>query len=226
MRLFFKYILITIIVNISVNAVAQEANIQKDSFAPLHSVPEWIKTKTTPEEYQLWMTMSRIYKINYSFLNETISKEKRQNLYDDIRVICDSIEAGKYVKYKGGLFVVQLIPRTDTTLNWRNEETIQIDEHIRYCKQKAIIYQSVQKKTVYLECIVWYIYNSLNKEVYIIKYETSSPLAFSRFLGNLHFSFLKEANELIGSCSGTLQYCDERHEYHGETFTKTFSLKL
>lgn len=49
MRLFFKYILITIIVNISVNTVAQEANIQRDSFAPLHSVPEWIKTKKTTE---------------------------------------------------------------------------------------------------------------------------------------------------------------------------------
>ena len=73
MRLFLKYILITIIVNISVNTVAQEANIQRDYFAPLYSVPEWIKTKTTSEEYQLWMTMSRIYKINYSFLNETIS---------------------------------------------------------------------------------------------------------------------------------------------------------
>lgn len=226
MRLFLKYILITIIVNISVNTVAQEANIQRDYFAPLYSVPEWIKTKTTSEEYQLWMTMSRIYKINYSFLNETISKEKRQKLYDDIRVICDSIEAGKYAKHKGELFVVQLMTQADTTLNWQNEETIQIDEHIRYCKQKAIIYQSVQKKTVYLECIVWYIYNSLNKEVYIIKYEPSSPLAFSHFSGKLHFLFLKETNELIGSCSGTLQYYDERHEFYGETFTKNFSLKL
>lgn len=64
------------------------------------------------------------------------------------------------------------------------------------------------------------------KKIYIIKYETSSPLAFSHFSGKLHFSFLKETNELIGSCSGTLQYYDERHEFYGEAFTKNFSLKL
>lgn len=36
-------------------------------YAPVDSVPEWVKEKVTQEEYNLWKTMSSVYQIDYSF---------------------------------------------------------------------------------------------------------------------------------------------------------------
>lgn len=64
--------------------------------APLDSVPEWVKEKVTPKEYEIWKTMSSVFYIDYSILKTELSPERKQEIYDGLK---------KYVKeLKRGIF--------------------------------------------------------------------------------------------------------------------------
>lgn len=198
----------------------------KDLVTPLDSVPQWVQDKVTPEEYRLWQTMSRIFQINYSFLNRDFPSEKREQFYNDIKQLCESIERGECSYKKGELFAVSLPAAVDTTLTWRVDELNQIDDNIQFCKRRSIIYRSEHWEKIYLECSVWYIYNSQTKDINIIKYEVLSPSSFSRFQGAASFSLQSDRTSLKGNCSGTIEYYDEEHEYQSETIYKSFIIPL
>lgn len=203
-----------------------DEEVAKELVMPLDSVPKWIKEKVTPEEYRLWKTMSHIFRINYSFLNRDLSIEKHEQLYSDIKQMCKSIEKGKYYSRKGELFSISLPAPIDTTLNWSVCELIQIDDSIQFCKRKSIIYRSKYSEKIYLECSIWYIYNSKKKDIDIIKYEILSPASFSQFQGMISFSLQNDLVSLKGDCSGTIQYYNEKREYQSENIYKSFIVPL
>ena len=74
-------------------------------YMPLDTVPEWVKKKVTPEEYELWKTMSSKYEINYSVLEEELSQRQRDSVYSIIKPLVQNIKDGK-TKNNAGYFII------------------------------------------------------------------------------------------------------------------------
>lgn len=197
-----------------------------DILAPLDSVPNWVRERVTPEEYEIWKCMSSVFQVSYSFLFQNMSIKQRGLLYKDLTQMCESIKKGEYSSKKGELFAVSLPAPVDTSLIWRVNELIQIDDSIQFCNQRAIIYRSERWEKACVECSVWYIYNSRKKDVEIIKSEVLSPFSFGQFQGSVSFNLQKDGISLKGVCSGNLQYYDELRNYHSETVYKSVIIPL
>ena len=194
----------------------------QEMYTPLDSIPEWVKNKVTVEEYNLWKIMSSVFRIDYSFMKQDISSEKRLRLYDYLRQMCNSIESGGYSNSKGEQFTISIVADVDTTLNWKVDVLFQIDENIQFCKRNAVIYQVEDLVKVQLSCEIWYIYNSLKKEAYIVKYSVLPVESLARFQGSIVFSYQKELDQFEGSCAGTFQYYDKWNKEHFQNLNKSF----
>ncbi|MDD3038314.1 hypothetical protein [Bacteroides sp.] len=195
----------------------------QEIYTPLDSIPEWVKNKVTVEEYNLWKIMSSVFRIDYSFLKQDISSGKRLRLYDNLRQICNSIKSGEYSNSKGEQFTISIVADVDTTLNWKFDVLFQIDDNIQFCKRNAVIYQVEDLEKVQLSCEIWYIYNSLKKDAYIIKYDVLPVEPLARFQGSVVFSYQKELNQFEGSCAGTFQYYDKWNKEHFQNLNKSFA---
>ena len=59
---------------------AQEIPLQE--YSPVGVIPDWVEEKVSVEEFQLWKTMSSVYQVDYNFLKQEISfdKKKTKNL--------------------------------------------------------------------------------------------------------------------------------------------------
>ena len=64
--------------------------------APLDSVPEWVKEKVTPKEYEIWKTMSSVFYIDYSILKTELSPKRKQEIYDGLKKICEELKKGNF----------------------------------------------------------------------------------------------------------------------------------
>lgn len=181
--------------------------------APLDSVPEWVKEKVTPKEYKIWKTMSRVFYIDYSILKTELSPERKQEIYDGLKKICEGIEKGEFSHRVGTGFTFAKENPVDTTLQWKLCELNQIDENIQLCKRKASVYQSANSKSAELVCTVWYIYNSQKKEVYIIKSEILPNGSCCKFQGGMGLVYQQSLGRLQGSYAGTFQYELEGRKY-------------
>lgn len=174
--------------------------------APLDSVPEWVKERVTPKEYEIWKTMSSVFYIDYSILKTELSPERKQEIYDGLKKICEGIEKGEFSHQVGTGFTFAKENPIDTTFQWKLCELTQIDENIQLCKREASVYQSAHSNSVELVCTVWYIYNSQKKEVHIVKYEISPNGSRCKFQGGMGMVYQKNLNRLQGSYAGTFRY--------------------
>ena len=136
--------------------------------------------------------------------------------------MCNSIESGGYSNSKGEQFTISIVADVDTTLNWKVDVLFQIDENIQFCKRNAVIYQVEDLEKVQLSCEIWYIYNSLKKEAYIVKYSVLPVESLARFQGSIVFSYQKELDQFEGSCAGTFQYYDKWNKEHFQNLNKSF----
>ena len=59
----------------------------KCEFMPQNVIPNWVKEKLTPQEYELWMKLSQKYEIDYSILKNDLSVEEKKRLYNKIEKI-------------------------------------------------------------------------------------------------------------------------------------------
>lgn len=82
-------------------------------FMPLHVVPDSAKAKMTEKEYELWMTMSSVYKVDYSFMNMELDSGQKELLYATIENICHDIESGAETEYAGCFTVWKLVDSLD-----------------------------------------------------------------------------------------------------------------
>lgn len=93
--------------------------------------------------------MSNVFQLSYSFLFQNMSTNQRSLLYKDLRQMCESIKKGDYSSKKGELFTVSLPAPVDTSLIWRVNELIQIDESIQFViKEQSYIEVNVGKRLV------------------------------------------------------------------------------
>lgn len=61
-------------------------------FMPLDSIPEWVRQKIAPKEYQLWKLLSTRYEIDYSILNFDLNVQQKAELYENLESLCQEIE--------------------------------------------------------------------------------------------------------------------------------------
>ena len=140
-----------------------------EPYSPLSSVPDWVEAKTTPQEYALWEKLSEHFRIDYSILRQPLSQAQREKLYDDIAATCKAIANGSYSAPTKTPLAFHIPPAPDTSIQWNVADKIQIDEHIRYEKVEGIVLKPENRDNVAVKSMAWYIYNSEDKSVYLIK---------------------------------------------------------
>ena len=110
---------------------------KKPMYAPLDSVPAWVKEKVTPEEYEMLKTISSVYIMDYTFVDEALP-EHRERIDEMLKELSEVVKAGKWEGERGQIYAFSFPPRIDATLNWEYETIHRITEDIQFCKRKTI----------------------------------------------------------------------------------------
>lgn len=192
------------------------------AFMPLDSVPMWVKNKVSSKEYEQWKKMSHYFNIDYSVLDDKMYESRKNSLYRHIRQICHDIEMGTYEGTLKTHYTFVLVQESDTCLQWEVAELNRIDEDICLYKREAVIYRSSDYPNVGLVCTIWYVYNSRNKDVYIIsrKYTpTANPMEVR---GGGTVDYIKSKDKIHVDFGGILIYYDDSHTYHEELVKKAY----
>lgn len=160
MKNIFKSLLLVlcwiILFAISANSYAQE-------YSKLNEVPQWVKAKVTPEEYELWKVMSTVFQVDYSFLKVNLSEGRRLDILHLLQKTVPEIQKGLYAE-KGNLFCVADEYKVDSLQNWSTS--------VLECrKQSGIIYSNRDGYDAHFQLTVIYGYDKQNGKVYPIKTE-------------------------------------------------------
>ena len=66
-----------------------------DNCGELGVVPEWVKGKTSPEEYAVMEELSRYYRLDYSFLkSKQLTEERRKEIFTTLKEECEEARKG------------------------------------------------------------------------------------------------------------------------------------
>ena len=195
-------------------------------YTPLNQVPDSIREMVTPEEYELWKTMSSVYKIDYTYLKD-MSPEGKELLYESVRKACEQIRNGEFTRKPGVNYLITMETRIDTTLTWRTCEWIAVDENIHYCQKRATVYVAEQSDKVGVACAVWYVYDAAKNDLHVIKTEAapigervelSGPKSFS-------YTYNPERKCLTGAYAGSLRF-HAGGEWRDEAMQKRFTVPI
>lgn len=204
---------------------AQEIPLQE--YSPVGVIPDWVEEKVSVEEFQLWKTMSSVYQVDYNFLKQEISFDKKKSLYEDIvKPLCAAIKKGECQNEKGQLFTINLFSNRDTSVHWEREVLFRINEHIRFCKEKSVIYQAKNAEKTDLECSIWYTYDTIKEECHILKCDIVSIAPFSSFNPVLNVSYEKESKWISVNYVGCFYYLDKLKNEQSVSLRGDFVLKL
>lgn len=193
-----------------------------ETYAPLDSVPDWVKRKVTPDEYELWKKLSQYFLVDHTvLLNDELDAQQKEQLYDNIKNICKEVEEGTYddpIHVKLTLNVLSFKARLPH--KWNIIERTVIDEKFSYNKVKCLIYQSQKDKNAGLEITVWYTYNDITKYMNVIHFDLS-PVNMQKSnestQSNTFYRYHKPEKKFYGSCSGIISYI-----YNGETINEPY----
>lgn len=169
-----------------------------ESYSPLGSVPDWVETKTTPQEYALWEKLSEYFRIDYSILRQPLSQAQKEKLYESIAATCKAIANGSYSAPTKTPLTFHIPPATDTSIQWN----------------------------VAVKSMAWYIYNSEDKSVYLIKDTLQSTGQGARINAVQTFYYDKEGQKLCGSCAGTLTFLDNQNKWRSVDFNKSYDFPV
>lgn len=169
-----------------------------EPYSPLGSVPDWVETKTTPQEYALWEKLSEYFRIDYSILRQPLSQAQKEKLYESIAATCKAIANGSYSAPTKTPLTFHIPPATDTSIQWN----------------------------VAVKSMTWYIYNSEDKSVYLIKDTLQSTGQGARINAVQTFYYDKEGQKLCGSCAGTLTFLDNQNKWRSVDFNKSYDFPV
>lgn len=186
-------------------------------------IPTWVKNLTSPEEYQLWETMSRYYRIDYSNLKSRKMKtEQKAMLYKDLRNLCQRLESGETKTRKNSRYSILLL-RPDTLTAYSTEP-------LRCIKKKLIVYTSVDGYDAHVELTALYQRDAHTGDVRLWHYLVQG-ISFSGLdvkipqQGeglNLKLAYYPELKMFKGSCGGSMTYTDPTGEEHYNPVSANF----
>lgn len=84
-----------------------------ENVAPVGVVPEWAKERMTPEEYDAWKVVAKVYCVDYSFLKHERFPEERASIYESAKMTADAILAkpDSFTIQRGALFMYDIDPK-------------------------------------------------------------------------------------------------------------------
>lgn len=209
----FSVIYCLILFSLSTNSYAQE-------YSKLNEVPQWVKGKVTPEEYELWKVISTVFQVDYSFLKVDLSKERQQEILHILQKTALNIQSGSYKTEKGSLFCVADEYKVDSLQNWNTE--------ILECKkQSGIIYSNRDGYDAHFKLTIIYGYDKQSRKVYPIKTELEgvSSSGLDIIQNDMPVvTFTEVDGKMQGVCYGTLFFYDKERILHNDNFTKYFIL--
>ena len=171
-------------------------------YMPLDTVPEWVKKKVTPEEYELWKTMSSKYEL---------SQRQRDSVYSIIKPLVQNIKDGK-TKNNAGYFIIHNLTKSINTCNIEKLSRDESDNQRNHVGGPSRLYSVASN--IDAEVLVTIIYCVDVKKREIISVET--PHAFAS--GSQAVSFNgdctsnKGTTAIVVEGSGTLTYYATQNE--------------
>uniref|UniRef100_UPI004024BB8C hypothetical protein n=1 Tax=Alistipes onderdonkii TaxID=328813 RepID=UPI004024BB8C len=61
-----------------------------------NAIPAWVEKVTTPDEYAIWKTLSRYYRVAYSYANQRQATDaERKEVYERLKTLCERLESGE-----------------------------------------------------------------------------------------------------------------------------------
>lgn len=167
--------LVLLCVFMSNNCIAQvqNQNLVDLEYEAKGVVPEWVKRITTPEEYEIWSTLSRYYRIYYPPIKylRTYSDAEKKDLYQGLRNRCDRLLSGKEKVAERETFEIALGSSDDTLSAYREE--------ILECKKKnVLLYTSLNGFDAHVELDLVYVFDSTSNQVTFLQHKVI-PKSFS-----------------------------------------------
>ena len=203
-------------------------NIVTLTYMPLDSVPNWVKTNVSSEEYGLWQRLSHYYQVDYSILREDLSPEQEVELYRMIRQTLADIESGNISSPDlYGYYTFSPLPKVDTNLSWSLSHLTQIDSNLFLVNKQAPIYYAGKEGQYRVVCSIWYLYDKSQQKATVLKSKfgrTGDCSDLPNIVGNVEF--LSDKGILQGSCAGTLDYVDLLGHNHVENINVIFVCPL
>lgn len=170
-----------------------------------NEIPEWIKGKTTPEEYELWERMNANFIIDYSFLKKDLSSAKKEKLYKSIELLINVIEERDPSGYSSKVFIVDVLPKYSSS-------------DLQAYTTKFTVYSSKYRSDTRLDVFVSYAYNGQTGKISNVISQpqavgTIHPYPYGNNVGvNDYFDMIQ------GACSGVLRILK-----NGEGYNEVFS---
>ena len=196
------------------------------SFCPLDSIPDCVKEKTTPKEYELWKKASRYYQVDYSVLQKDLSKEQKRRLYESLAEACEKMEVRGKQDGAGEMLTFALPAPIDSTIVWNTCSYVKIDENLSFRKIEGIVFHSKDYPEAQVKVTVWCVYDKAQNSVQVIKEDMQKAGQAIEVNGSHTVGYDQVNGRLYGSCGGSLVYWDEHKAYQSEDFHKGYNIPL
>ncbi len=214
---------------ISKTVYAQELNPTESPFqryAPLDSVPDWVKEKTTVGELALWQRLSQHFQVDYTvMLHDDLSEKQKKSLYYHIRKTCEEVENGTYKGPTKVKFSTMVNFSKSLLLHrWKVCQLSWMDEYNSFNSLKSLIFQSQEKKDDGLVLSISYTYDWKTKDFHLISFDAVPVLSDSRFEGSGCVKYDKIEKKVYGHYSGILHYRKNDDSYAEEIIETDYVL--
>lgn len=178
--------------------------------ASLNVVPEWVREKVTPEEYEMFKLISTRFRVDYSFLRENISEKRRAYLNERWEVLCQEINNGRYPEGSLWIYGVASESKKASFRIWGLEslETPEMDENEESRSKVMTVYTSSTYSDVSIVATITYTYNKktgIASNVSIsMNAQSSVPSRNPDFSGSCGADYNTGSKKIQGSCAGSL----------------------
>lgn len=228
-----RFIIVFFLMTFSIVLSAQERKPKEgeQKFSDRNAIPEWVKNKTTPEEYQLWKTFGQYYQIDYSGLkSRKLEGERKEHFYNRLRKMCENLRSGKEIPPHDAKFSI-IYALCDTVSAY-------CTERLECIQKKSVIYTSLDGYDAHVELNLIYYIDEKTKTPQIINCSTQG-VSFSglkvstkeaKFSGDnqmygFRINYLSEDKMFKGYYTGTLYFTDAIGKSYQEEVSVNFLIE-
>lgn len=194
--------------------------------APMDTVPEWVRQRTTPEEYEAWKALSRHFQIDYTvLLYDDLTEKDKEMIYHQVQEACNAVENGTFKGKTGTLFSIRLHPqRPQYTRRWKLEDIAHANGNLTFYKLSSVIYRSPDRPDKGLEVCLSFLYDRFQKQAQIVNVESRPLWNGDLANGGCTHRYRIPEKVIEGRYEGTLIYKDDNGMAVEENISTTFSL--
>lgn len=218
--------IVCLFIYLGLSNVAFAQGEKKIMLAPLDTVPMWVHEVLSAEECEMLQTISSIYMLDYSFLQDENFNKYRKAFFQSLTEVYEAVKSGKNDDKKASVLAFsRLITDVDRSILWKKKAFWQINTNTQLCMQSGIVYKNPVNNDIGIQLDVWYKYDADKKKVDVIYYKLSSLNPFSRINGIVVFNDMSEQNTLEGNLSVSFEYY-VAERYMSERVHKGFCIPL